>query len=265
MVSLPPGEFTMGSPENEPGRDSDEVEHAVKIGYGFAIGKFPITRKEFAQFVAATHYDATGEGCYALSGDGLRFQTYPRYSWQNPGFTQTDNDPVVCVSWKDAHAYIDWLSQKTKKQYRLLSEAEWEYAARAGTKWAHYWGADDDGVCKFANVADQRIRFLYPSWRIPNCNDNYLYTSPVGAFPPNGFGLYDMSGNVWQWIEDCYRDNYNDAPTDGSPRIDESCSTRLLRGSPWYLNQWSGRSAYRGWGTAIMRDYGMGFRVARNL
>jgi formylglycine-generating enzyme required for sulfatase activity len=265
MVVIPPGKFVMGSPPSEPGRDGDEVQHDVVIDYAFAAGQFLVTRRQFAQFVAATGYDAKSDGCYALNGAGLGFERYGIYNWERPGFLQTDDDPAVCVSWHDAQAYVAWLSQKTKRPYRLLSEAEWEYAARAGTAIAHYWGPDDNTVCRFANIADNRIKVRFPAWITTNCSDNFTYTSPVGTFPANAFGLYDMAGNAWQWLQDCYRDNYEGAPVDGSAREFENCSTRLLRGSPWYLNQWTGRAAYRGWSSPIIRDYGFGFRVARAM
>lgn len=265
MVTIPKGRFVMGSPEDERGRETDEGEHLVSIDYSFAVGKYEVTRAEFAEFVDATRYDAKGEGCYGLAPDGSKFVPYPNYSWENPGYPQTDRDPVVCVNFDDAQAYIDWLSKKTGKKYRLLTEAEWEYAARAGTTTPYFRDTDPDSVCKIANVADQRVKVRYNTWTVPNCNDNFLYTAPVGSFPANKFGLYDMSGNVWQWTQDCYKSDYDDAPTDGSAFITDTCGQRVLRSSAWYLNQWSARAAYRGWGFPLLRDFGTGFRVARSL
>ena len=234
MVVLPAGTFTMGSPDSEAGRFSDEgPQHDVRIAAPFAVGKFDVTKDEFAAFVKDTGYNSMGSG------------------WQNPGFTQTGSDPVVKVSWGDANAYAKWLSTKTSATYRLLSESEWEYAARAGTTTAYFWG---DAVGK--NNA--------------NCNgcgspwDN-KQTSPVGSFAPNAFGLYDMHGDVWQWVQDCYRDSYNGAPNDGSPIDSGECGRRVFRGGSWYSLPRGLRATDRDGFSPSNRYIGLGFRVARTL
>lgn len=265
MIQIPAGHFIMGSPDSERGREGDETLHDVTIGYAFAMEKYEVTRQEFAQFVAATQYDAKSDGCYGLAPDGSRFDKFPNINWESPGYAQTDTDPVVCVNLTDAQAYADWLSRKTGKEYRLPSESEWEYAARAGTLTPYYWGSDYDSVCTNANVADQKVKARFSNWAVPPCNDRYLYTAPVGSYPANAFGLYDMTGNVWEWTEDCYRSSYNFSPVNGEPMVDEECGQHVLRGSPWYLNQWSARMAYRGWGFPLLRDIGVGFRVVRKM
>ncbi len=233
MVVLPAGTFTMGSPDNEPGRFPDEgPQHDVRIAKPFAVGKFDVTKDEFAAFVRETNYDAGAD-------------------WKNPGFTQTDSDPVVDVSWNDAKAYVAWLSKPTGVTYRLLSESEWEYSARAGTTTAYFWGAS---VGKNNANCD-------------GCGSRWddKQTSPAGSFAPNAFGLYDMSGNAWQWVEDCYRDSYQAAPSDGSPMVSGECGQRVLRGGSWddvpgYL-----RAANRLRGNPDNRNGITGFRVARTL
>jgi formylglycine-generating enzyme required for sulfatase activity len=161
------------------------------------------------------------------------------------------NRPVINVSWNDAKEYVAWLSKKTGKSYRLLSEAEWEYAARAGTAAKYYWG-DDIGKGN-ANC--------------DGCGSQWdgKQTAPMGSFKPNPWGLYDMAGNVWQWVEDCWHDNYNGAPKDGSPAIEISGCPRVLRGGSWNDDPLSPRAAWRIRSNAELRSYGFGFRVARTL
>src|SRR5262249_6712225 len=147
-------------------------------------------------------------------------------SWRSPGFTQTDNDPVVCVNWLDSREYVTWLSQLTGRHYRLLSEAEWEYAARAGRTTAYYTGPSiTTGQANFDNAFGR--------------------TLPVGSYAANRFGLYDMAGNVWQWVEDCYEDSYEGHPNDGAPYEKSGCSERVLRGGSWFNNPRDLRSAIR--------------------
>jgi len=168
-----------------------------------------------------------------------------------PGFAQTDRDPVVCVSWNDAKAYAAWLSKTTGKLYRLLTEAEWEYAARAGTTTAWYWGDDLGGGNANCDGCGSR-------W------DNES-TSPAGSFKPNGFQLYDMLGNAWQWVEDCYVGDYRNAPTDGSAVEAKDCGSRVIRGGSWYHNPPFLRVALRYGNSPGIRDNALGFRLARTI
>lgn len=263
FVNIPAGRFKMGSPSNEKGRYDDEGPvHEVAIT-GFALSKYDVTRGEFAAFVKETGYDA-GNSCYTFeTGEWV---LHDGRSWRDPGFRQTERDPVVCVNWNDIHAYAGWLGRKTGHRYRLPTEAEWEYAARAGTTSARFWGENPDQACAYANVADQTARDEIAdakTWEIHNCRDGYAYTSPVGSFKPNGFGLYDMLGDVWQWTEDCYHKNYKGAPTDGSAWMTGTCELHACRGGAWLIEPENVRSASR------VRDYpesrftSLGFRLVR--
>ncbi len=191
-------------------------------------------------------------------------------SWQNPAFQQSDRHPVVCVSYEDAQRYVQWLSRKTGKSYRLPTEAEWEYSARAGTTTARFWGDGRDQACNFANVPDLTGAAAL-NWdksvkdQVFQCRDGYAYTAPVGSFRPNAFGLYDMLGNVWQWIEDCYHNSYGGAPDDASAWVGGECKSHVLRGGSWYLDPWILRSARRGGGAADVRIVTDGFRIGRTL
>ncbi len=247
MIVIPPGTFVMGSPAAEPGRsDSESPQHSVTVA-GFAIGETDVTRAEFAAFVAATGYDMHDAKCdwHAPRAHGVPMN-------------QSERDPVVCVDWNDAQAYAAWLSKMSGRMYRLPSEAEWEYAARAGSSTARPWGE-----------ALTRDRANYGA--DPCCGpvaegaDKWLYTSPVGSFPPNRFGLSDMIGNVWQWVEDCGHDNYAGAPTVGSVWQAGDCSTHMVRGGAWFQGPESARSAARAADRTDFRIGDIGFRVARSL
>jgi formylglycine-generating enzyme required for sulfatase activity len=260
MVTIPSGRFTMGSPDSELGRGDDEVQHQVTIGKPFALGKYEVTRREFAAFAAATGYEA--KSCYTWTGSERKHDE--ARNWRDPGFPQTEDDPAVCVSWVDARRYIDWLSRTAGLRYRLASEAEWEYAARAGTKESRFWGEDPNAACASANVADETAKAEFPAWAVHACADGYVYTAPVGTFPPNGFGLCDMLGNVWEWVEDCYGP-YASAPVDGSAAPGVGCSPRVVRGGSWNYDPMYVRSAFRIRFDSTNRYGYVGFRVARTL
>jgi formylglycine-generating enzyme required for sulfatase activity len=264
MVVIPAGSFTMGSPESEkvwatnhgasPQSVSDEApQHRVTLR-SFAIGKYDVTRGEYAVFVRETAY-AAGDGCFESSMPQANKRADAH--WQSPGFNQTERDPVVCVSWQDARAYVSWLNRKVHGTassqhdgpYHLPSEAEWEYAARAGTTTQFWWGDDDSGATLHA-------------WYKDNSDG---HTHPRGSKPANPFGLYDIVGNVWQWAEDCYADSYAKAPTDGTAAESGTGCMRVDRGSCWLYRSWLLRSATRERNPADFRDIIMGFRVARTL
>ena len=189
MVVVPSGNFMMGSPESEEGRDDDEgPRHRVTISVSFAVGKFEVTRRQFARFIAASGHRVLS-GCHVF--DGAAWSMDSSKGWRDPGFAQGDDHPVACVSWGDAQAYVRWLSGQTGQVHRLLTEAEWEYIARAGTRTYRYWGADrtDSEVCQFANGADRSSSF---EWRNMSCSDGVgAGTSSVGRFKANDFGLFD--------------------------------------------------------------------------
>ena len=193
-------------------------------------------------------------------------------SWRNPGYPQTGSHPVACVNWNDAKAYLGWLTKKIGKQYRLLTEAEWEYAARAtttpGSASRYTFGEDDSAMCRYGNVADKTARQTIPgadTWTIYPCSDGYAYAAPVGTFAANAFGLYDVHGNVWQWTEDCYNISYIGAPTDGSPWVAGDCDHRVVRGGMWGSSPANVRLARRFKDPNDMRSQDIGFRVARSM
>ncbi len=248
MTAIPAGRFQMGSPPTEAGRTAVEgPQHAVVIGYAFAVSTFDISRAEFATFASQTKFSVPDARC----------------DWRAPRaggapFKQSPTDPVVCVSWQDAQVYARWLSKETGKHYRLLSEAEWEYAARAGTITARPWGqsASHDR----ANTGADRCCAPLVSGR-----DRWLHTSPAGSFPANAFGLSDMLGNVWQWVEDCASEGYQDAPTNGAPREADPCEARIVRGGSWFHPSDMARSASRAADRGDFRVGDIGFRVAETL
>lgn len=241
LVIIPAGMFVMGSPDSETNRTEDEgPQHAVHIK-SFAIAKYDVTRGQWAAFVAATGRPAPPNDCYTWSASGGFTQNG---SELNPGFTQTDRDPVLCVNWNDAQDYVRWLSMISGKSYRLPTEAEWEYAARAGTSSAYYWGDTFDAT------------------RIAN---NHSHTEPVGSHPPNAFGLYDMTGNVWQWVQDCYHRSYADAPADGSAVLTGDCTRRAYRGGSFLFDPTYLRVGGRHGGHPTDRYLNLGFRLAQDL
>ncbi len=264
MVVVPAGSYMMGSPSGEAGRDDDEgPQHRVAIGEAFAVGVHEVTRGEFARFVSATGL-STGNSCRSLDSKG-KWADVSGLSWRNPGFEQTDRHPVLCVSWEDAQAYVRWLSRETGKGYRLLSESEWEYVARGGTRTARYWGEGESGQCGHANGADLTAQRRHEGWTVASCDDGYYQTAPVGSFSPNGFGLYDVLGNAREWVEDCWNASYKGAPGDGRAWKRGYCSLRVVRGGSWVISPSFLRAAVRdGYTSGLRFDY-LGFRIARTL
>ena len=262
MVVVPAGRFNMGSPETEDGRDQDEgPQHWVDMP-AFAIGKHEITRGQFAQFVRATGHE-TGDSCWSYEGE--EWKESSDRGWQGPGFKQTDVHPIVCIDWDDAKAYSEWLSRKTRQWYRLPSESEWEYAARAMTTTSRYWGDDPDEACDYANGADLMKKKMRDGRAVANCDDRHATTAPVASYKANGFGLHDSMGNVSEWVEDCWQDNYDDAPSDNSAWLGGECRFRVVRGGSWDDLPEFLRSASRYRNQPDFRYHYLGFRVARTL
>ncbi len=275
MVVVPAGVFVMGTPESEAGRDADEgPQRSVTITRAFAVAKFEVTRGQFAVFVKEAGYQSQDGNCWYNPLLGSKWvNDDPQKSWRNPGFKQTNEEPVVCVSWKDAKAYVAWLAQKTGKGYRLLTEAEWEYAARGGSETARPWGDDSKKACWYANVADSSFKHLFDRdeskrWNPDThwCDDRSgIGATKVGSYLPNAFGLHDMIGNVSEFTEDCWNDSYAGAPIDGSARLTGDCSRRVGRGGGWDAYPRVARSAQRGWSGTTRRNNTMGLRVARTF
>jgi len=264
LVVVPGGDYVMGSGKEEKFREPDEEPaHRVSVAGPIAVGKFEVTRGQYAAFVRETAREHK-PGCY--SNRGGRYHKDPKASWQNPGFEQKDDEPVVCVSWDDTQAYVAWLSKKTGKAYRLLNEAEWEYVARAGTRGRHYWAeADDAAACRYANVADTSFKAFSAGTQFFPCSDGFAYTSPVGRFPANAFGVHDMLGNAWEWVEDCWNEGYAGAPDLAQPRLNGSCTERVFRGGAWDSRPNLVRVAYRDRESKGDCHDNLGFRVARSL
>jgi formylglycine-generating enzyme required for sulfatase activity len=273
MAVVKQGKFAMGAPAGEEARENlpNELrglsvpQHLIKIQHKFALGKFDVTREEYAQFVAETNRPDP-DSCITINASGTGFTT-TNGNWHSPGFPQTGRDPVVCVSWDDAQAYVAWLSAKTGHAYRLPTEAEWEYAARAGTTTARYGSDNPAEFCRYTNVGDLDYSEQHPGDSGVNraCRDGYAYTSPVGSFPPNQFGLYDILGNVMDWTEDCWNANYSGAPADGTAWHSGDCGRRVVRGGSWDADLSVVRSAHRRGILTSKRVTSFGFRVARTL
>lgn len=265
MVVISAGSFSMGSPAGEPSRFPDEnPQHRVGIPRSLAVGKFEIKRSEWAAFIEATGFKQT-QGCNVYGAEKGAWAMDGERAWHSPGFGQTDAHPAVCISWHDANEYVTWLSGKTGKAYRLLSEAEWEYAARAAT--TRQWSDDPRQVCRSANVGDHSLLANSRNWKwiSHDCDDGAPFTSAAGRYPPNPFGLHDMLGNAMEWTADCWHDNYAEAPNDGSAWVESECTKRVVRGGSWAQGPWVTRTAYRDRNPASRRSSHIGFRVARAL
>jgi formylglycine-generating enzyme required for sulfatase activity len=235
MIVIPAGEFMMGSRVTEKGRydgedDGHGHQHKVTIAKPFAVSRFEVT---FAEWDAC----ASAGGC-------------PQGRPNEQGWGR-GTQPVINVNWDEAKQYAAWLTRMTGKEYRLLSEAEWEYAARGSTRTAYFWG---DKIGKNNAVCEE----CGSRW-------DFKQTAPVGSFKPNAFGLYDMLGNVWEWVEDCYHPDYEGAPTDGSAWTSGDCSLRFVRGGSWFDAARDIRSAMRYPDDTGARSFNLGLRVARTL
>lgn len=272
MVVLPAGHFEMGATDEERDRlavpvatvSFERTRHEVAFAKPFALSKFPVTRGEFAAFAKATNFRHV-RGCMVF-GAGSVWMPRPELNWDDPGFEQTDRDPVVCVHGPAIEAYIGWLRRESGKPYRLASEAEYEYGARAGTNTAFYWGDDPRVACAYENVADRVFAEKFGGAPAFGCRDGFATTAPVGSFRPNPWGLYDMLGNVIVLTQDCWNDSYDGAPVDGSARISGDCGRHTMRGGSWGAGYpWAIRAAHRlpiGFAAGHNR---IGFRVALSL
>jgi formylglycine-generating enzyme required for sulfatase activity/uncharacterized caspase-like protein len=244
MVWMPAGTFQMGDIQGG-GDDDEQPVHRVSVEK-FAMGRYEITVGEFRQFVNATGYKTDAEkggDCWTYASGWKKVKNA---NWHNPNFSQENSHPVVCVSWNDVTAYARWLSQQTGQNYRLPTEAEWEYAARAGTNTKYWWGNEIG-----ANKAN-----CYRDY----CKDNFEYTAPVGSFSPNPFGLHDTAGNVWEWTCSEYEDRYQGK----EKRCVSNASLFVLRGGSWNSSAGRTRAADRGRGEPTFRNDDLGVRLARH-
>jgi formylglycine-generating enzyme required for sulfatase activity len=312
LTLIPAGKFQMGSEESAEATaefanktygvgsakadrfTAEHPQHRVRITKAFYLGTYHVTRGQFRQFVAETHYKTDSEkvekpgpthcvivgstvpvyttdaekaeqpGAWGWNSETKKYEFNEKYSWRNAGFEQTDEHPVVNVSWNDANAFCGWLSKKESKAYRLPTEAEWEYACRAGTTTRYYSGDDPETLAKIGNVADATYKANFPALKYTiKANDGYVFTAPVGKFKPNAFGLYDMHGNVWQWCADWYSAEYYAASPADDPTGPDSGDGRVRRGGSWYSGPFLARSAKRRGDSPEFQFIVIGFRVAR--
>ena len=265
MMVLPAGAFVMGADGGGPDRPEGPA-HPVQIRHGFALGVHEVTHKQFATFVAESGYQPA-RGCRVFRDGDWALESAA--SWRDPGHGRTPagNDPAACITWQDALAYADWLSRSTGRHYRLPTEAEWEFAARGSSTARWYWGDDATAACDYANVHDRSsAKELTFSLEPTDCGDGAVTVAPVGSYEPNGFGLYDMIGNVWEWTADCYLAPYPPGHVDDSAvEVPGSCERRSVRGGSWVtrISRSTVTSRGREPGTAAMSH--VGFRVARDL
>jgi formylglycine-generating enzyme required for sulfatase activity/tRNA A-37 threonylcarbamoyl transferase component Bud32 len=255
VAVLPTGSARVGA---APGDDAYAFEyplHEVTIDRVIAMGTGEVTVAEFRAFLADTARSLSG-GCRTVEKG---WEIDPDRSWESPGFDQTDQHPVTCVSWFDAKEYVTWLSDRAEARYRLPSEAEWEYAARMGIG-----GAAGVG-CKNANVADASVLATYPDFDALGCDDGHPFTAAAESMAPNAWGLANMSGNLFEWTEDCWNDSYEGAPTDGGARSSGTCDFRVLRGGSWFTAPREARVTYRNRHPRDYRSNTFGFRVVREM
>ncbi len=270
MTFIPGGTFLMGNADDA---DASRERPAHRVtAPAFIAGKREVTVGQFRRFAEATGYlteaerDVLFQGCF----DSGMEKITPGRSWRDPGYPIEDDRPVTCVSWNDAQAFIAWITEQTGRQFRLLTEAEWEYAARAGNAATYYFGNRARRLCRHANVMD-RSRAAHgrmsKGWENPavRCDDGAFFPTTTGSYPPNGFGLHDMYGNAGEWVQDCWNDNYEGAPGDGGAWEIGDCRVRIIRGGGYssllpYVNS-TGRSPLIDQG----RTDALGFRLARDL
>jgi formylglycine-generating enzyme required for sulfatase activity len=270
MIVVPAGTFTIGSPPDEPGRREVEgPQKEIRIGRPFAIGRYEVTRRQYEAFLHATQHPVGGN-CVTDRRHPGTWAPDPATNFYDPGFPQTGDHPAACVSWNDAKAYIAWLNARTGGGYRLLTEAEWQYAARAGSTTAYPWGPSIHDGCTHINGYDLTILAkkgnLYKGEAVPyaNCSDSYVNTSPVGSYAPNAFGIYDMIGNVADWTDDCRTLTFDQMRGDGTEAAGD-CRRRMVLGGSWGTQPRQLRSAERISYEPTAVDDSIGIRVAKDL
>lgn len=293
FVPIPAGEFLMGSEESADelaraypdmprerfGKLQDEAPvHRVRITRPFWMARHEMTVGQFRRFIEASGHVpqsvADGTGAYGYRADydpasSLRGDAFEgrdrRYSWRNPGFAQGDDHPVVNVTWNDAQAVAAWLSRTEGRRYRLPTEAEWEYACRAGTRTRYHSGDEPSSLKGAANVFDLESARLWPRWRSTALrgSDGFAFTAPVGSFAANAWGLHDMHGNVWEWVSDWHGDDYYAQSPVDDPQGPATGEVRVRRGGSWHTWPFYARSAYRNWNDPDTRYVLVGIRLVR--
>jgi formylglycine-generating enzyme required for sulfatase activity/predicted Ser/Thr protein kinase len=263
LVLIPAGEFEMGASQEEIDRFVHEAEeegmhlnliaalrgagpqHRVKLTRPYQISAHEVTVGEFKQFVDATGFqtqaEKDGRGGAVWDTEARGWRQVGHLTWRNPGFSQDPNHPVVMVTWHEANAFCSWLSAKEGKTYRLPTDAQWEYACRAGTTTTWYAGNDEKDLPRIANIADESLKKQFPGAAAAAWDDGFAFTGPVGHFEPNAFGLYDMLGNVFEWCRDWYDPNYYATSAQEDPTGPTSGSKRVLRGGGWCLTAFNSR------------------------
>nr|WP_269749976.1 formylglycine-generating enzyme family protein [Pseudomarimonas arenosa] len=273
MVVIPAGNFMQGSPDNERDRKSNEgPQRRVTIARPFALARTEMTIDQFRAFVNATGYTPTSttsgsSTVYDERTGAMSERQGVDWKMNHSGNPAGGNLPVVHISWTDAKAYVDWLAKETGKSYRLPSESEYEYAQRAGSSSMYPWGNDEpDRVVGNLTGEDDRSA-TGRKWvnAFDNYDDGHWGPAPVRTFEANRFGLYDMVGNVSEWVEDCWHENYQRAPTDGAAWVNEGCNRRVIRGASWASAPDQVRSAVRLTAGASYTNPRLGFRVARDM
>jgi formylglycine-generating enzyme required for sulfatase activity len=265
MTTIPAGTFVQGATPAGDGTtaEAETPARSVVIDAPFAVGIYEVTLAEYAAFAGETGRESAQCAIY----DG-GWQVSASSGWRYSAYSQGPSHPVTCVSWVDASAYVAWLSNKTGSHYRLPSASEWEYVARGGAAKAGTEQSDAAGpqaACASGNVADLAARERYEGWTVHECTDGYVYTAPVGSFAPNAFGVYDTIGNAFEWVADCWHEDYRGAPTNGSAWLDGDCAQRELRGGSWFTEPGSANGAARNRFAADYRSNTFGFRVAKEI
>lgn len=265
MVVIPSGSFVMGFFGGLHEARYEGPERLVTIDYSYALGRTEVTQAQFREFMEETGHQSI-QGCAIWNGE--EWHHTPGTDWRDPGYGRppADDEPVACVTWTDAAAYADWMAEKTGQPYRLPTEAEWEHAARAGTTGTYTWGDDPDGGCDVANIYDQSARDPNRPYEPVGCNDGFPTVAPVGSLKPNPFGLYDMTGNVWEWTQDCYIMPIPLQPTDGSAvYVPDNCDRRAVKGGGWSSEVFWQRPTFRGRDPEDRISHIFGLRLARDL
>jgi formylglycine-generating enzyme required for sulfatase activity len=286
LVLLAPGQFLMGFSDDDLNNiasayaltaseedylNAGHPRHRVRITKPFYIGTHEVSRGQFQQFVESTDYktDSERDGIGGYGWDEAEYQFVvrdPKNNWRETGFPQTDDHPVTNVTWGDCVSFCKWLSKKEGKSYRLPTEAEWEYACRAGTKTPYCFGGNQEDVVMYSNVADASAKKKFPHWqRVVSADDGYAFSAPVGRFRPNAYGIFDMHGNVQEWCHDWFHFDYYLTTASDDPVGPNSGNDRVIRGGDFGCNPWCARSAFRSHATPDTRAAYIGFRVALDI